>query len=126
MQAYRQGAALYQAGRYAEAITFWQRALELGEREFGPNHPQTATFFNNLAELYRAQGNYAKVEPLHKRALAIREKALGAEHPAMATSLNNLARISQTHLGGVSSGADEPGCGSICVALRQSGPGLIV
>ena len=38
----------------------------------------------------------------------------------------DLARISQTHLGGVSSGADEPGCGSICVALRQSGPGLIV
>ena len=37
-----------------------------------------------------------------------------------------LARISQTHLGGVSSGADEPGCGSICVVLRQSGPGLIV
>ena len=40
--------------------------------------------------------------------------------------LKYLARISQTHLGGVSSGADEPGCGSICVALRQSGPGLIV
>ena len=40
--------------------------------------------------------------------------------------LDGLARISQTHLGGVSSGADEPGCGSICVALRQSGPGLIV
>ena len=39
---------------------------------------------------------------------------------------NYLTRISQTHLGGVSSGADEPGCGSICVALRQSGPGLIV
>ena len=42
------------------------------------------------------------------------------------TSGYDLARISQTHLGGVSSGADEPGCGSICVALRQSGPGLIV
>ena len=40
--------------------------------------------------------------------------------------IEGLARISQTHLGGVSSGADEPGCGSICVALRQSGPGLIV
>ena len=39
---------------------------------------------------------------------------------------DGLTRISQTHLGGVSSGADEPGCGSICVALRQSGPGLIV
>ena len=42
------------------------------------------------------------------------------------TIVLTLARISQTHLGGVSSGADEPGCGSICVALRQSGPGLIV
>ena len=53
-------------------------------------------------------------ESRFKEALSIRETALG------------LARISQTHLGGVSSGADEPGCGSICVALRQSGPGLIV
>ena len=43
-----------------------------------------------------------------------------------ADALAGLTRISQTHLGGVSSGADEPGCGSICVALRQSGPGLIV
>ena len=40
--------------------------------------------------------------------------------------MNGLARISHTHLGGVSSGGDEPGCGSICVALRQSGLGLIV
>ena len=50
-------------------------------------------------------------------------------HPAQANEdieRVELARISQTHLGGVSSGADEPGCGSICVALRQSGPGLIV
>ena len=46
------------------------------------------------------------------------------DKPAVLREL--LARISQTHLGGVSSGADEPGCGSICVALRQSGPGLIV
>ena len=50
------------------------------------------------------------------------------KHRAMGRELVDyvLARISQTHLGGVSSGADEPGCGSICVALRQSGPGLIV
>ena len=50
------------------------------------------------------------------------------KHRAMGRELVDyvLARISQTHLGGVSSGADEPGCGSICVVLRQSGPGLIV
>ena len=75
---------------------------------------------------------------------AVAEKLLNfaeaaAQHPEFARELprfvsrvrqmftaQELARISQTHLGGVSSGADEPGCGSICVALRQSGPGLIV
>ena len=49
-----------------------------------------------------------------------------AQSTTTVMDIGRLARISQTHLGGVSSGADEPGCGSICVALRQSGPGLIV
>ncbi len=84
MEAYRQGGALYQAGRYGEALSFWKKALELGQREFGPDHPQTAAFLNNLAVLYKAQGRYAEAEPLFKRSLAIREKALGAEHPDVA------------------------------------------
>jgi hypothetical protein len=32
VQAYRQGQALYEAGRYGEATPFWVKALELGER----------------------------------------------------------------------------------------------
>ncbi len=52
--------------------------------------------------------------------------SLGERRAIVPEGGERLARISQTHLGGVSSGADEPGCGSICVALRQSGPGLIV
>ncbi len=38
MAAYRQGQALYEAGQYKRAIPFWRKALELGEREFGPEH----------------------------------------------------------------------------------------
>ncbi len=60
----------------------------------------------------------------HKRRVELRKPDIpGLKNP---TWKDVLARISQTHLGGVSSGADEPGCGSICVVLRQSGPGLIV
>jgi tetratricopeptide (TPR) repeat protein len=90
---YRQGAALSQAGRYGEAVPIWRRTLELGEREFGPDHPNTATFLNNLAGLYYRQGKYAEAEPLHKRSLAIREKVFGAEHPQVAKGLNNLAVV---------------------------------
>jgi len=93
MEAYRQGKALKEAGRYEQAIPFYREALELGEREFGPDHPTTALLLNNLASLYESQGRYAEAEPLYKRALAIWEKALGPDHPDFAMSLNNLAEL---------------------------------
>ena len=64
-------------GRYAEAEPSYKRALAISEKALGPEHPDVALRYNNLAVLYWAQGRYAEAEPLHKRALAIREKALG-------------------------------------------------
>ena len=91
MEAYRQGKALKEAGRYEQAIPFYRKALELGEREFGPDHSTTATLLNNLAELYVELGRYEEAEPLIKRALAVREKTLAPDHPDVANSLNSLA-----------------------------------
>jgi CHAT domain-containing protein/tetratricopeptide (TPR) repeat protein len=82
---------LYKEGRYREAIPLAERVLAIRETSLGPEHPDTASTLNNVAELYRAAGDFAKAEPLHKRSLAIREKVLGPEHPDTATSLNNLA-----------------------------------
>ncbi|HIJ43692.1 MAG TPA: tetratricopeptide repeat protein [Rhodospirillaceae bacterium] len=93
MRAYKQYQALEKQGRYVEAERFARKALELAEQEFGPEHPTTAAFINNLAGLYYRQGRYADAEPLFKRALAIREKALVPEHPNVAASLNNLAEL---------------------------------
>ena len=91
--AFDQGQALYEAGRYEEAIPFYREALELGEREFGPDHPTTALLLNNLASLYESQGRYAEAEPLYKRALAIWEKALGPDHHDVAQSIKGLAGL---------------------------------
>ena len=52
--AYNRYSELYAEGRYQAAIPFAEIALRLGEREFGPDHPNTATFLNNLALLYPA------------------------------------------------------------------------
>jgi tetratricopeptide (TPR) repeat protein len=90
-----QARQLYEAGKYAEAVPLAQRAVELAEKQFGPEHPNVVTSLNNLAELYREQGRYAEAEPLQKRALAIGEKTLGPEHPRVAISLNNIALIYQ-------------------------------
>ncbi|MHC9538940.1 MAG: tetratricopeptide repeat protein [Vulcanimicrobiota bacterium] len=82
---------LYNEGKYEEGIKIARQALEVAEKTFGNEHPNTATSLNNLAILYNDQGSYTEAEPFYKRALAIREKVLGPEHPDTANSLDNLA-----------------------------------
>ncbi len=84
---------LFAQGLYEEALPFAEKALRLSEREFGPGHPATAIFLNNLGRVYKAQGRYAEAEPLHKRALAILEEARGPEHSVVASSLQNYAAL---------------------------------
>ena len=93
MDAYNQFSELHAQGLYQEALPFAEEALRLGEEEFGPDDPTTATLINDLAALYYSRGRYAEAEPLFQRSLAIREKALGPKHPDVAQSLNNLAEL---------------------------------
>ena len=79
-------------GEYAKAEPLYE-ALRIFQKVLGPEHPDTATSLNNLAELYQDMGEYAKAEPLLQEALRIRQKVLGSEHPDTATSLNNLAEL---------------------------------
>ncbi len=72
---------LYRSGKYDRAVVVAKKALEVAEKNVGPNHPDVATSLNNLALLYKTQGQYAQAEPLYKQALAIWEKALGPDHP---------------------------------------------
>ena len=84
---------LYRAGNYERAVVVAKKALEVAEKNAGPDHADVARSLNNLASLYQTQGQYARAEPLYQRALAISEKALGPDHPDVATSLNNLASL---------------------------------
>ena len=43
-------------GDYAKAEPLYQRALKIDEKALGPDHPDTATDLNNLAELYLFNG----------------------------------------------------------------------
>jgi tetratricopeptide (TPR) repeat protein len=84
---------LFQQGRYEDAIPLAQKAADLVEKTFGPEHPNLAFCLNNLAKLYRSLGDYAKAEPLYQRSLAIYEKSLGPDDPNVGASLNNLAML---------------------------------
>jgi tetratricopeptide (TPR) repeat protein len=78
---------------YAAARPLFERAFSVWEQVLGPQHPDTATSLNNLANLLESQGDYMSARPLYERALAIRKQALGPQHPDTARSLNNLASL---------------------------------
>jgi len=80
---------------FAEALKWWQLALEQSEHRLGPNHPSTAAALNNLAQLLQATNRLAEAEPLKRRALAIDEASYGNDHPDVARDLNNLAQLLQ-------------------------------
>src|SRR5271157_3768284 len=80
---------LYERGEYQKATDLFEQVVELANKTLGPDHPEVATYLNNLAELYQSQGRYAEAEPLYKRSLEIWEAKLGPDHPKVATSLNN-------------------------------------
>jgi CHAT domain-containing protein/Tfp pilus assembly protein PilF len=87
----RQVNELRKAGKYSEAILIVERALDLANRLYGPEHLEVARLLGTLAVLQVSQGRYAEAESLYKRGLVIKEKALGLEHPDVGLSLNNLA-----------------------------------
>jgi light-regulated signal transduction histidine kinase (bacteriophytochrome) len=65
--------------------------LAIRERLLGPEHPDTLSSRNNLANGYLALGRNDEAVKLHEETLAIRERVLGPEHPDTLNSRNNLA-----------------------------------
>jgi CHAT domain-containing protein/Tfp pilus assembly protein PilF len=84
---------LRRAGKYEEAHSLIERALEMREGLLGPNHRDVSAALFSMAVIYSLKGEYAKAEPLFQRALSIRESTLEPEHPDIATSLNSVANL---------------------------------
>jgi CHAT domain-containing protein/tetratricopeptide (TPR) repeat protein len=89
----RQSLKLHKQGKDKEATAVAEEAVELAERAFGPDQPETLKSLYNLASLYEAQGLYGKAEPLFKRALAGFERTFGNEAPSTLSAISNLASL---------------------------------
>ncbi|MCX6594606.1 MAG: tetratricopeptide repeat-containing protein [Acidobacteria bacterium] len=79
-------------GDAAQARTLQEQVLAVMTRVLGPEHPNTLTSMNNLAETMGAQGDHAGARALHEQVLAVSRRVLGPEHLHTLTSMNNLAK----------------------------------
>src|SRR5438876_6393776 len=84
---------LRKSGRQKAAEPCYVRALEIYEKQLGPDHPDVASVLNNLAVFYTNERRYTEAEKIHLRALAIREKASPRPHSDIAQSKCNLAVV---------------------------------
>ncbi|MGI6249975.1 MAG: tetratricopeptide repeat protein [Anaerolineaceae bacterium] len=91
---YAHGAGwLKQTALFEKALEWAKKALAIREKVLGPDHPGTASSYNNIASVYSNQGKYEEALEGFEKALAIREKVLGPDHPGTASSYSNIASV---------------------------------
>jgi tetratricopeptide (TPR) repeat protein len=84
---------LQHMGELPQARKRIERAIEILERNFDPNHHSLATSYSNLATILRAMGDLPQARERMERAIKIDERNFDPNHPTLATSYSNLALI---------------------------------
>ncbi|WP_092650955.1 tetratricopeptide repeat protein [Actinopolymorpha singaporensis] len=72
----------------------YERALNINENAFGPNHPEVAYALTVGAQCCLAD-KPVQSRKMQERALTIYELAFGADHPKFAAALADLGAVSQ-------------------------------
>jgi CHAT domain-containing protein len=91
----RQASGLYRQGRYAPALSLFEKVLAIRRKALGEVHPHTALSYGWAANCLQRQGKTALALTLFEKDLAICRKALGEDDPLTAQSYLNLAACLQ-------------------------------
>lgn len=88
-------AGLYLKGRadLLEAKVICERALAIGEKVYGPDHPKVAICVNNLGAVLEDMGDLQGAKKHYERALSIDEKVYSQDHTGVAIDVNNLGGV---------------------------------
>jgi tetratricopeptide (TPR) repeat protein len=74
-----------------DGIPALEKAIELFEQSYGPDHVETAGALSEAGILYRAQERHEDAQRCLRRALMIHEREYGADSPQATRDLHNLA-----------------------------------
>jgi len=76
-----------------EALHMHEAALDSAIARHGDHHPSVASSYNNIGNVYRAQGNYDEALIEHQKSFDIKLRVLGCQHKNVATSYNNIGNV---------------------------------
>jgi tetratricopeptide (TPR) repeat protein len=75
-------------GNYAKAISYYEKSLEIKQKDLHPSHPVLSTSYYNLASVYDNMGEYSRALSLYEKALKIQQISLPPNHLYLAQSYN--------------------------------------
>jgi tetratricopeptide (TPR) repeat protein len=78
---------------YVEALSYYEKALEIRQNKLPSIHPDLALSYNNIGDVYKGLGENEKALWCYEKALQMRQKLLPPNHPDLATSLNNIGDL---------------------------------
>ena len=85
-------------GDYQEALSYYEKCLDMRQKTLPANHPSLATSYNNIGSVYDSMGEYSKALSYYEKCLDMQKKTLPANHPSLATSYNNIGSV-YDHMG---------------------------
>ena len=82
-----------ESGNYSEAEAFFGKALVIGERALGPDHPALLPALTGLGASQMSRGARGEADSTLTRALTICESRIGDDEPELVILLNDLVRL---------------------------------
>ena len=80
-------------GDYKEALSYFEKCLDMEKKTLPANHPSLATSYNSIGSVYSNMGEYSKALTYYEKCLDMEKKTLPANHPSLATSYNNIGSV---------------------------------
>ena len=87
------GLTYWNLGRYTESLVYYQEAISVLERIFGPDHREAGSNYNNVAAVHYTMGEYILALEGYTKALDIFVSAFGEYHPDTAAAYNNIGMV---------------------------------
>lgn len=87
------GRILTQLGEYNEATTLLQQSIDLRREQFGEEHLETVSSYEQMGTLLSAKGDFFKAETMLESALNMRKKLQGVSQSAMSEANGELAYV---------------------------------
>jgi len=78
---------------YDKSLEWSRKVLVIYEEALGKEHPDTATIYNDIAEVYDNKSDYDLALKYYRKALKIRKQVLGNKHLDTASTYNSMAGI---------------------------------